>query len=166
MTFICTCLIRRHVSRRLPRDNQRDWQQHTQLKSTGGNRMLIYLSGKNLPRIKLIRGKLFRDRFFAPYDCLLISVAYVTRHDTCCMTVDSYVSWHKSVAGNIFRMNKMYLQNNRSHDTVHVVMYESLFTHCFLEARERVIGKHVASDQGLHCLLTGFSIKNKIKATK
>ena len=25
---------------------------------------------------------------------------------------------------------------------------------------------YVASDQGLHCLLTGFSIKNRIKATK
>ena len=25
---------------------------------------------------------------------------------------------------------------------------------------------NVASDQGLHCLLTGFSIKNRIKATK
>ena len=28
-------------------------------------------------------------------------------------------------------------------------------------------GKHnVASDQSLHCLLTGFSIKNRMKATK
>ena len=25
---------------------------------------------------------------------------------------------------------------------------------------------HVASDQGLHCLLTGFSIKNRINVTK
>ena len=25
---------------------------------------------------------------------------------------------------------------------------------------------NVASDQGLHCLLTGFSIKNRIKLTK
>ena len=26
--------------------------------------------------------------------------------------------------------------------------------------------KNVASDQGLHCLLTGFSIKNRIKVAK
>ena len=44
--------------------------------------------------------------------------------------------------------------------------------HFYLETRKRVIGKQcrprsdatVASDQDLHCLLTGISIKNKIKA--
>ena len=39
--------------------------------------MCKYLSGKNLPRIKLIRGKLCPDRYFTPYDFLLISVAFV-----------------------------------------------------------------------------------------
>ena len=44
-------------------------------------------------------------------------------------------------------------------------------TQYYPETRKRVIGKqyqdqmphNVASDQGLHCLLTGFSIKNRIK---
>ena len=55
-----------------------------------------------------------------------------------------------------------------------------LLTHSYLETRKRVIGKqcrpdqmshnvasdhYVASDQGIHCLLTGFSIKNRIKVT-
>ena len=49
------------------------------------------------------------------------------------------------------------------------------FTHFYLETRKRVIGKqrtpdltphHVASDQDLHCLLTGFLIKNRIQVTK
>ena len=35
------------------------------------------MSGNNLPRIKLIRGKLYLDRYFIPFDCLLISVAFV-----------------------------------------------------------------------------------------
>ena len=48
-------------------------------------------------------------------------------------------------------------------------------THSYLETFNRVIGNsadpnqmphNVASDQGLHCLLTGFSIKDKIKVTK
>ena len=45
-------------------------------------------------------------------------------------------------------------------------------THFYLETCRRVMGKQcrprsdVASDQGLHCLLTGFSIKNRIKKTK
>ena len=38
--------------------------------------------------------------------------------------------------------------------------------HSYLETRKRAIGKHnVASDQGPHCLLTGFSIKNGEKTT-
>ena len=45
-----------------PWDNQRGWQQYTQLKSTGGTDCK-YLSGTNLPRIKLIRRKLFPDRY-------------------------------------------------------------------------------------------------------
>ena len=45
-----------------------------------------------------------------------------------------------------------------------------------METCKRVIGRHsadpaqmphnVASDQGLHCLQTGLSIKNRIKAAK
>ena len=51
----------------------------------------------------------------------------------------------------------------------------SLVTHSYLETCKRVRRKsadtdqtphNVASDQSLHCLLTGFSIKNRIKATK
>ena len=47
-------------------------------------------------------------------------------------------------------------------------------TYSYRETRKRVIGKqhrprsdphNVASDQGLHCLLAGISIKNRIKAT-
>ena len=47
-------------------------------------------------------------------------------------------------------------------------------THSYLETRKMVIDKqcrpdqmphNVASDQGLHCRLTGFSIKNRIKVT-
>ena len=49
------------------------------------------------------------------------------------------------------------------------------FTHSYLEIHKMVVGKsadldqtphNVVSDQGLHCLVTGFSIKNRIKATK
>ena len=48
-------------------------------------------------------------------------------------------------------------------------------THSYLETCKRVIGKQCrldqmphnkASDQGLHCLLTGFSIQNRIKVTR
>ena len=51
----------------------------------------------------------------------------------------------------------------------------SLLTHSYLETSKWILGKradpdqmphHVASDQGLHCLLTGFSIKIRIKVTK
>ena len=35
------------------------------------------LYGTNLQRIKLIRGKLLLDRYLLPLDCLLISVAFV-----------------------------------------------------------------------------------------
>ena len=44
--------------------------------------------------------------------------------------------------------------------------------HSCLETHKKVIGKHcrprhnMASDQGLHCLLTGFSIKNRMNRTK
>ena len=51
----------------------------------------------------------------------------------------------------------------------------SHLTNSYLEIRKRVLGKqcrpdqtphNVASDQGLHCLLTGFSIKNRIRGKK
>ena len=47
--------------------------------------------------------------------------------------------------------------------------------HSYLESLKRVIGKqsrpgsdatYVVSDQAVHCLLSGFSIKDSIKATK
>ena len=50
-----------------------------------------------------------------------------------------------------------------------------ILTHYYRATPKRVIGNSadpdqmphdVASDHGLHCLLTGFSIKNRIKATK
>ena len=71
-------------SHRLPWNIQRDWRQQTQLKSTGGIRCK-HLSGNNLPRIKLIRGKLFSDRYmyllpmiaYWFQDSLLFSVALI-----------------------------------------------------------------------------------------
>ena len=53
----------------------------------------MYLSGNNLPRIKLIRGKLFPDSFFflrqvfTPYDCLLILVAFVVLCRVGCLEI-------------------------------------------------------------------------------
>ena len=41
-----------------------------------------------------------------------------------------------------------------------------ILTHSYRKTLKRVIGAYVAPDQGLHCLLTGFSIKNRIKVTK
>ena len=61
---ICLYLAETNA-RRLPRDNQRDWQQQTQLKQQVGI-WCKYLSGNNLPRIKLIRGKLFSDTYLLP----------------------------------------------------------------------------------------------------
>ena len=51
---------------------------------------------------------------------------------------------------------------------------KSCLSHCYLETCKRVIGKQsrprsdarVASDQHLHCLLTGYSTKNRMKATE
>ena len=49
-------------------------------------------------------------------------------------------------------------------------LHVHVLTHSYLDARKRVIGKQcrprsdaisVASDQALHCLLTGFSINPK-----
>ena len=53
--------------------------------------------------------------------------------------------------------------------------YRPVLNHSYMETHERVIGNsagpdqmppNVASDHGLQCLLAGFSIKNRIKATK
>ena len=48
---------------RLPRDNQHDREQQTLLKSINGHDSK-YLSGNNLPRISVIRGKVFPDKYF------------------------------------------------------------------------------------------------------
>ena len=61
------------------------------------------------------------------------------------------------------------------HSTVNMDLVLTHFYRETLKTLKIVIGKqcrlgsdphNVASDQGLHCLLTGFSIKNRIKATK
>ena len=52
--------------------------------------------------------------------------------------------------------------------------YPLILTHSYLDTPKRVKANsadpdqmpHVVSDQILHCLLTRFSIKNRIKATK
>ena len=55
------------------------------------------------------------------------------------------------------------------------IHFKNLITYFYLETCKRIKGKqcrsdpvphNAASDQGLNCLLTGFSIKNRIKATK
>ena len=51
------------------------------------------------------------------------------------------------------------------------ICFRSYIIHYYLETRQRVIGKQCrprsdASYQDLHCLLTGFSIKSRIKAPK
>ena len=56
-------------------NNKRSWNQQA-------GKRCKYLSGNNLPRIKLIRGKLF-----TPYDCLLVSVALVVLCRVGCLWV-------------------------------------------------------------------------------
>ena len=51
-------------------NNKRSWNQQAGIGCK-------FLSWNNLPRIKLIRGKIIPDRYFTPYDCVLISVAFV-----------------------------------------------------------------------------------------
>ena len=57
--------VRQIIPHRLPRDNQRDREKQTLLKLISSHRSK-YLSGKNLPRISLIRGKLLQDRHLHP----------------------------------------------------------------------------------------------------
>ena len=55
-----------------PRDNQRDREQHALLKSAViGSK---HLSGNNLPRISLIRGKLFPDGYLHPIPAYCFAV--------------------------------------------------------------------------------------------
>ena len=50
----------------LPRDNQRDREQKNGTEINKQSWEVKYLSGNNLPRINLIRGKLFPDRYLHP----------------------------------------------------------------------------------------------------
>ena len=52
-----------------------------------------YLSGNNLPQIKRIRGKLFPDRYLPPFDCFLISVAFVVLCRAGCLWVTGVICY-------------------------------------------------------------------------
>ena len=59
---------------RLPRDSQRDREQHRLLKSISSHIGSKYLSGNNLPQISLICGKLFPDMRLHPISAVFVLV--------------------------------------------------------------------------------------------
>ena len=61
-------------------NNKRSWNQQAAIACK-------YLSGNTLPRITLIRGKLFPDRFLLPSARLLISVTFVVLCRVGCLWV-------------------------------------------------------------------------------
>ena len=65
----------------ISRDNQRNWQQHTQLKSTAGTRMYIPV-WEQLAMGQTDSWQVVPRQVFTPYNCLLISVAFVV---LCCI---------------------------------------------------------------------------------
>ena len=69
----------------------------------------------------------------------------------------------------------MTLPANFNQDYLSCKMQNGCLVHYYLETRKRVIANsadqdqmphYVASDLGLHCFLTGFSVKSRIKAIK
>ena len=70
------------VTTPIPRDNQRDREQQTLLKSIAS-----HISGNNLPRIILIH-----DKLFLVYSRLLISTAFVVVTCVCCLWVTGVVT--------------------------------------------------------------------------
>ena len=69
-----------------PRDNQHDLKQQTHLKSTGGNRVEIPV-WEQLDTDQTDPWQIVPRHAFTPYDCLLISVAFVVLCRVGCLWV-------------------------------------------------------------------------------
>ena len=73
---------------RLPRDNQRDRQKQTKLNSTGGNRVLIPVWEQlATDQTETDPWQVVPRQIFTPYDCLLISVAFIVLCRVGCLGV-------------------------------------------------------------------------------
>ena len=81
----------------------------------------------------------------------------------------NFLAFHWSPHGSLVSIGQHFVTTRVVHfqerTETNLITESDLITSCWSYARP-ALPHNVASDQGLHCLLTGFSIKNRIKATK